>query len=141
MKQRSLDFEAARRAKVALTHQAELRRVSKSIAGAVHEFLSARLKGRTLFRLEELRQYVVSRRKCAPGSAGRILRDARKHGWCGVENVDRSGSEYRVVYVRPLSEWVAPKRSEADELRARIANLEERKADCEARLRELEEAS
>ena len=135
--QRALDFEGSRRAKVALEQQDELRRVRESIAGAVHLFLSMREGKR--FRAEELRRYVVQLRRCAPESPGRVLRDARNHGWVGVENVDRSGSEYLVTFVKPLSEWVAPKKTEQQRLKERIAAHKEKIAWCEARLAELEE--
>jgi hypothetical protein len=78
--------------------QANLARVSSNIAGIVRDFCRGRLdEGRAEFHMVDLTTYVNARSTIAPDSAGRILRDLRRHKVIDYTVVNRAQSLYRVT--------------------------------------------
>jgi hypothetical protein len=80
--------------------QANLARVSGNIAGIVADFCRGRLEeGRAEFHMIDLTTYVNARSTIAPDSAGRILRDLRKHRLIDYTVVNRRQSLCKVTGV------------------------------------------
>lgn len=80
--------------------RANLARVSGNIAGIVRDFCRERLdEGRAQFHMQDLTAYVNARSTIAPDSAGRVLRDLRRHKVIDYTVVNRAQSLYKVTGV------------------------------------------
>jgi hypothetical protein len=80
--------------------QANLARVSNNIADIVTNFCRERLAGaREEFHMVDLTTYVNDRSTIAPDSAGRILRDLRRHRIIDYTVVNRAQSLYKITGV------------------------------------------
>lgn len=79
-----------------------LERVSDRISGGVLEFCRRRMRATGgEFRMHELSAALdFSGMKCAPDSAGRILRDLRQKKSIGYEVLSRRDSLYRILWVK-----------------------------------------
>jgi hypothetical protein len=75
--------------------QMQLFRVSDRISGLVIEFFQSVAIGGT-FHAEELRAFVDSHCKSAPGSADRVMRSLRKSGVINYRVINRKSSLYLV---------------------------------------------
>jgi len=76
----------------------ELERVSRHIEMIVLEF--CRQHNGMIIHMPELEAYVNQRRRCTPGSAGRILRKLRKAGSVSYEVINKAKSMYKLNSVR-----------------------------------------
>ncbi len=149
MTQKELPFAAAERASDAIDAAEELPRVADGIKAHVHAFLAGVIadachgfrRGGLDFRAQELCDYVVKRKQCAPGSPDRVMRHAIRQGWAIVQTVNKPQSLYRVCAISPLTEWVEKPRTEAEKCHDLVI-YHDRMADrYRARLAEIEESS
>ena len=77
-----------------MTEQQEnLERVRSKIAGAILSFR----RGREMFYIQELHDYVAERYPVAPASADRVLRALRRDGYLNYQVINRANSYYRFI--------------------------------------------
>jgi hypothetical protein len=78
-------------------------RVTERIGALVLEFYQIRLSsGKIQFHMADLNRFVLSHTGIAPDSAGRILRDMRKHGQLDYTLISRKESLYEFKRVQVL---------------------------------------